>query len=189
MIMIAKNLSISDPVDTLTEGMKICKISNGKSATMFASVDEVDTPFEPSSFDKNNISSKQNLDINCTKEYLDFFTQFDKWAVEYITLNSLRLLGEERPIEKVRDIYKTCIKRDNYEPKLRTKITLEGSGKTRYWSMDKRPRLAPDSWRSTVFKTQIRIAYMYVTEANIGFTLDCMDIQICKELSETTCPF
>ena len=187
--MDSKNLTISDPLPSLIEGLKICKISNGKGATMFASEDEVDTPYEPSSFEKTG-SNKLNLDINCSKEYLNFFTQFDDWAVEYITLNSLRLLGVEHPIEKVKEIYKPCVKRDlSYEPKLKTKITLEGSGRTRYWPMDKRSRLAPDCWPTSVFKTQVRIAFMYVTEANIGFTLDCMDIQISKEFSPTTCPF
>ncbi len=75
--MDSKNLTISDPLPTLIEGLKICKISNGKGATLFAWEDEVDTPYEPSSFEKTG-SNKLNLDINCSKEYLNFFTQFDE---------------------------------------------------------------------------------------------------------------
>ena len=187
--MDAKNLSISDPMVTLIEGLKICKISNGKGATLFASQDEVDTPYEPSAFEKNG-SNKLNLDINCTDEYLTFFTQFDDWAVEYITLNSLRLLGEQLPLEKVSELYKPCVKRIAfYDPKLRTKITTEGLNKTRYWTLDKRARLELGCWETTVFKTQVRIAYMYATASSIGFTLDCTDVQVCKEFSPTACPF
>jgi hypothetical protein len=189
MIMDTTTLSISDPTQTPIAGLKVCKLNNRGEPMWFKSEDEVDTPFAPSSYEKND-SNKQNLDVNCSEAYLKFFTDFDTWAVEYITLNSLRLLGEELPLEKVSELYKPCVKRTaSYEPKLRTKITTQGLNKTRYWTMDKGARLEPGCWETTVFRTRVRMPYMYTTASSIGFTLDCTDVQVCKEFSPTACPF
>jgi hypothetical protein len=100
MIMDCATLSISDPTQTAIDSLKICKVNDGKDMLFFSSQDGVDTPFAPSSFgdDKGN---KQNLDLNCDGEYLEFFTKLDSWAVEYVSLNSVRLLGSYLPIEKV----------------------------------------------------------------------------------------
>ncbi len=133
---------------------------------------------------------KQNLDLNCDGEYLKFFTKLDSWAVEYISLNSVRLLGNNLSTEKVLDIYKPCVRRrGSFNPLLRTKITLDGLALTRYWDAEKKSRLAPACWQTSVFRTRLRIGYLYITSSSIGFALDCTDVQVCQELSLPECPF
>ena len=129
-------LSISDPTQTAIDSLKICKVNNGKDVLFFLSQDGVDTPFAPSSFDEEK-GNKQNLDLNCDGEYLKFFTKLDAWAVEYISLHSVRLLGNNLPIEKVLELYKPCVRRrGSFNPLLRTKITLDGLALTRYWDSE-----------------------------------------------------
>jgi hypothetical protein len=182
-------LSISDPTQTAIDSLKICKLNHGKDVLFFMSEEGIDTPFAPSSFGEES-RNKQNLDLRCDGDYLKFFTKLDTWAVDYITLNSIRLLGASLPIESVLEIYKPCVrKRTSFNPLLRTKITLDGLTPTRYWDTEKKSRLAPNCWQTTVFKTRLRVGYLYITSNSIGFALDCTDIQVCQELSIPECPF
>ena len=150
----------------------------------------METPFTPSSFSDGK-ANKQNLDIRCDGEYLHFFSELDCWAVEYIAVNYLRLFGKQLASDKVAEMYRPCIKKiGSFEPLLRTKITSEGLHRTRYWTMDKKDRMKPECWLASVFKTQIRIGYLYITGSTFGLALDCTDIQVCKEFTPTppACP-
>jgi hypothetical protein len=187
----ANLLSISDPVDTMVVSLKICKIQAGKDSAMWASRIETETPFTPSSFNEGK-ANKLNLDIRCSDEYLDFFSQLDCWAVEYIADNYLRLCGRQLSLNMVKQMYRPCIKKKgNFDPLLRAKITSEGLQRTRYWALDKSSRLKPDCWQATVFKLQVRISDLYVTNDALGLALDCTDVQVCKEFTPVpdVCPF
>jgi len=191
MMLDASSLSISAPTQTAIESLKICKIQTGNNDAIWSSKDEAETPFTPSSFNEEK-PYKQNLDIRCVGEYLDFSSQLDCWAVEYIAANSLRLFGKQLQPNKVKEMYRPCIKKiGDFDPLLRTKISSEGQHRTRYRSLDKTARLKPDCWQATVFKTQIRISYLYVTGSAFGLALDCTDVQVCKEFTPTppVCPF
>jgi hypothetical protein len=187
----ANSLTISDPTQTAVTTLKICRIqADGKDA-IWSSNEEAETPFTPSSFNEAK-ANKQSLDIRCIGDYLSFFSQLDCWAVEYISVNSLRLFGKQLHCNTVKEMYKPCIKKiASFDPLLRAKITLEGSHRTRYWTLDKEARSEPDCWQGTLFKTRIRISYLYVTESAFGLALDCTDVQVCKEFTPVpdVCPF
>jgi hypothetical protein len=183
-------LTISEPVDTMVASLKICKIHSGKESAMWASKVETETPFTPSSFNEVK-ANKLNLDIRCTDEYSDFFSQLDCWAVDYIADNYLRLCGRYLSLNTVKQMYRPCIKKKgNFDPLLRAKITLEGMQRTKYWTLDKSPRLKPDCWQATTFKIKVRISYLYVTNDALGLALDCTDVQVCKEFTPVpdVCP-
>ena len=187
--MDVNSLSISDPTLTAIEGLKICKIQTGKDDAVWSSKDEVETPFTPSSFNEGK-ANKHNLDIRCVGEHLHFFSELDRWAVEYIAVNYLRLFGKQLSPDKVSEMYRPYVRKTgSFDPLLRTKITLEGLHRTRYWAMDKTDRMAPESWPTSVFKAQIRVGYLYISGSTFGLALDCTDIQVCKEISTPVCSF
>ena len=130
MIMDVKSLSISDPTPTAVDSLKLCRIQSGKDVAVWSSKEEVETPFTPSSFNEGKANT-QNLDIRCIGDYLHFFSELDRWAVEYVVVNSLRLFGKQLAPEKAAAMYRPCIKKiGSFDPLLRTKITLEGQHRT-----------------------------------------------------------
>ena len=172
MLLDANLLSISDPTQTAIGSLKICKIQAGSNDAIWSSRGQTETPFAPSSFNEEKPNTL-NLSIRCSDEYSDFFSQLDCWAVEYIADNSLRLCGKQLSLNKVKQMYRPCLKKKgNFDPLLRTKISSEGLHRTRYWSLDRTSRLEPDCWPLTMFKTRIRISYLYVTGDALGLAPD-----------------
>ena len=108
--MDVKSLSISDPTPTAVDSLMLCRIQSGKDVAVWSSKEEVETPFTPSSFNEGK-ANKQNLDIRCIGEYLHFFSELDRWAVEYVVVNSVRLFGKQLAPEKAAAMYRPCIKR------------------------------------------------------------------------------
>ena len=191
MIMDVKSLSISGPTPTAVDSLNLCRIRCGQDDAVWSSKEEVETPFTPSSFNEVK-ANKQNLDIRCIGDYLQFFSELDRWALEYVVVNSVRLFGKKLTREKAAAMYRPCIKKiGTFDPLLRTKLTLEGQHRTIYWTMAGEDRNKPECWQATVFKTRIRIGYLYITESTFGLALECTDVQVCKEFTPAplVCPF
>jgi len=67
----------------------------------------------PSSTVKNNLIKSGDLyilDLNCSDNVVKTFNTIDNYVIEYITKNSVQLLGKEHDQAKIEDIYKETVR-------------------------------------------------------------------------------
>ena len=183
--------SIANPVPCRNGLVKICQIQGSDGDIIsWDSSKLTSTPFVPSCYDAKEKASKTSLELTCTNEYLKFFRSLDQWCIEYLVIHSQRLLGGQRSYDWVQNMYKPCVKQiGSFNPLLRTKIVNEGMNVTRYWTLDKKPRAEPEMWMACTLRARVRVAYLYISEAGCGMTLECSDIQVCSEPKPPVCPF
>ena len=185
-----KTLKICRAVPTANGAIKICKIEKqDRSDAHWTSTDTTETPFTPSCYEEGNRPNRLSLDLRCEGECLEFFKSLDAWAIEQIAINGSTVFGKSFSYEEVKNMYRPCVRKSpSFDPLLRTKLTTGGYHPTRFWGTDRKSRKAPENWPTATLRTQIHIAYLYISESACGLALECTDIQV-SEPSPITCPF
>ena len=103
--------SIANPVPCRNGLVKICQIQGSDGDIIsWDSRELTSTPFVPSCYEAKEKASKTSLELTCTNEYLKFFRSLDQWCLEYLVINSQRLLGGQRSYDWVANMYKPCVK-------------------------------------------------------------------------------
>ena len=63
---------------------------------------EVECPFNPGSYDKDESALRQNIVFRLNDELEKFCTHLDSWALDYMQTNSERLLGKALTREQIK---------------------------------------------------------------------------------------
>lgn len=183
-------MQLADP-QVNTKGAKFCPLlSDGQKITKTFGSQEVPlrSQWGPSSFD-NSDAGRKNFDLLCDSSMISFLGEIDKWAKEYITEHSQRILGKQMTAEQVQDSYRPLLQqRGSYPANLRCKINLAGVRKTRLWGADGQPREAPDSWQCASYAAKVEFSHLYLMgQRDCGIVVNLTDLQIFDHDME--CPF
>jgi hypothetical protein len=145
--------------------------------------------FEPGSFDKDPTAQRLNLVLECDDDFQAQIAAFDAWFVEYLTLNSERLLKRKMSPEQVVNGYCSCVKLPtggkSFQPTLKTKIDLEGVGTIRCWDTSGASISMPYTWRGLKLKPRLLFSHLWIMGAQFGVVLKITDAEIaCDDVPE-----
>ena len=131
-------------------GAKSCALTDG-SAKCILTVGSRDslltTPFGACSFGEEQ-TSRKNCELRLPPQWLQYFKNFDAWAITYLAEHSERLFKKLLTADQVKEMYKPCVsQRGSYPATLRCKINIGGPTAVRCWNaLDQRMSI-PDDFR------------------------------------------
>ena len=171
--------SLADQLIT-PKGGKICLLSsNGARVTLQPSVSPIQTPFAPSTFDKQP-SGRMNLSLQCSEAMTAYFERLDAWTKDYVHTHAERLLKKPTTREEIESGYHSPVSRSGeYLPLLRTKITMDGPRVCQFWGSDGHLRDAPIDWKSVGLRPALSILHLYIMGKEFGWVIICTDLEIC----------
>ena len=86
-----ESLFIHD-VHVNTKGIKTAAFSTNDKQLLHFAASTSKAPFGPSNFDKDETANRQNLEIRLQQEHIAFFEKLDEYMIQYLSVNSERLL-------------------------------------------------------------------------------------------------
>ena len=179
-------LSISG-INVNSRGSKtaVVLLDNERYAHVFEQ--EVECPFNPGSYDKDESALRQNIVFRLNDELEKFCTELDSWALDYVEKNSERLLGKQLTAEQVKIGYVSNIKKQEGKlPLVKFKINMPGANKpTRCWSEDGAPMKFLQSWAGTAMKIKVLVSHLWImgsgAKSEFGFVIVLTDVMAQDE--------
>ena len=179
---------INDQIST-SRGSKICLLTNnekGNKQIDFIPDQPVTAPFGYSSFDE--FAQRKNFDIRCSPEMEEYFTQLNKWTLNYVANHSERLLKRKASTEQIQDMYKSPLNvKQGYAALLKAKVNTTGNNAIRFWDADGELTDEPTDWKTTKIIPQLRIRQLWLMGGNFGWVIEITDCQIFPRVMQ--CPF
>ena len=180
--------SIGDVVCT-SRGSKIAPLKCEGKHCVYTPESYLRVVFEPGSFDKDPTAQRLNLVLECDDDFQAQIKAFDVWFVEYLTINSERLLKRKMSPEQVADGYCSCVKLPpggkSFQPTLKTKIDLDGLGAIRCWDTNGASITMPYTWRGLRVKPRLNFSHLWIMGAQFGVVLKITDVEIaCSDVPE-----
>ena len=171
------------------KGGKICLLnSNGARVSLESSFAPMQAPFGPSTYDKQP-ASRMNLALQCGEPTQAFFERLNEWTKDYTQAHAERLFKKPMTREEIDAGYRSPLSvAGEYLPLVRTKITVEGPKACKFWTLEGKPREAPEDWRKVSLRPILSISHLYIMGKEFGWVILCTDIQICDS-PQTSCPF
>ena len=180
--------SIGDVVCT-SRGSKIAPLKCDGKHCVYTPDSYLRVVFEPGSFDKDPTAQRLNLVLECDDDFQTQIKAFDAWFVEYLTVNSERLLKRKMSPEQVVNGYCSCVKLPtggkSFQPTLKTKIDLEGNGTIRCWDTNGASISMPYTWRGLKLKPRLLFSHLWIMGAQFGVVLKLTDAEIaCDDVPD-----
>ena len=182
-------LQLSD-VYTSARGSKTCRLRtlDGAGVVYTTAAEEgLTAPFGPSCFDKSAAVARVNLDVRLDDEgALSYFDGLDKWAVEYLAANSVRLFKRSLTEEQAKVNYPPCVRRkEGYAPLLHAKIALEGAGDAaHFWDASGVERKPPEDWRNAKLQLRVHVSHVWLMNSGYGFVINITDVRVLSKARE-----
>ena len=186
--------SIGDVVCT-SRGSKIAPLKCEGKHCVYTPDSYLRVIFEPGSFDKDPTAQRLNLVLECDDDFQAQIAAFDAWFVEYLTVNSERLLKRKMSPEQVANGYCSCVKLPtgwkSFQPTLKTKIDLEGLGTIRCWDTNGASISMPYTWRGLKLKPGFLFSHLLASCFAFSFFNFCGDLcpnhssaSLCSQTTE-----
>ncbi len=151
------------------------------------SIQDVLSPFEPSSFVEE--STRKTITLRLNKEWDAAVDCFEACILHEAASRSEEFFGRPLGEEEVREMYKPITKKTGEYPRnLRAKLNTSGFYAARYWSADKTRLDARETLSNTPFNVREALRALWIGEDAWGVVADCTDVQLVG-LSSEVCPF
>ncbi len=171
------------------KGAKSALLTCKTGPVTFVASKSCESPFGATNFDRDVTAVRQNLELRLTKELEDYFSEFDTWAVGYLSANSERLFKKPLTVAQVKEIYHSPVKHsEKYEPLLRTKLTTSGNWATRYWDSDGKALAPPACLKGVRLIPRLHLSHLWIMGSSCGFAVNATDLKL-EEVPDVTCPF
>jgi hypothetical protein len=182
-------LHLADAVIS-ARGAKSCALTDG-SAKCIITVGARDalltTPFGLCSFGEEP-TQRKSIELRLNPQWLEYFQNFDSWAVTYLSVNSERLFKKQLTVDQLKEMYKPCVsQRGSYPATLRCKATLGGSAAVRCWDALDQRMAVPEDWRNYELLPRVHISHLWQMSRECGFVMNIQDCMCIQQNSE--CPF
>ena len=118
----------------------------------------------------------------------EYFTQLNKWTLNYVANHSERLLKRKASTEQIQDMYKSPLNvKQGYAALLKAKVNTTGNNAIRFWDADGELTDEPTDWKTTKIIPQLCIRNMWLMGGNFGWVIEVSDCQVFPHIM--TCPF
>ena len=135
--MTSSGWQLRDPTVS-ARGAKSCALVNAKfekiNLTLGSKSDPVKTPFGATTFGDEN-ATRRTLEFTLAHDdAVEFWKQFDQWAVNYLAEHSPRLLKKKHSVDQILALYKSPMQqKGDYRPILRCKVNVSGNNAVCCW--------------------------------------------------------
>ncbi len=150
-------------------------------------VNNVVSPFEPSSFIEN--CYRKSLTLRLPTEWADPFECMEACLRAEVSQQATRFFDTPQTPEQIEEMYSPVSKKvGDYPRNLRCKINTTGSTSTRYWAADKTHMKAPETLVNTRWNARVVLNGLWFSGDKWGLVIDATDLMIVEEPA-FECPF
>ncbi len=151
------------------------------------SIQDVLSPFEPSSFVEE--STRKTITLRLNKEWDAAVDCFEACILHEAASRSEEFFGRPLGEEAVREMYKPISKKTgDYPRNLRVKLNTAGLYAARYWGSDKTRLDPPGTLAGVALNVRVSLRSLWIGDDAWGVVADCTDLQVAEQGSEE-CPF
>ncbi len=150
-------------------------------------IDDVFSPFEPSSFVEE--SSRKTITLRLNKEWDAALDCFEACILHEATSRSAEFFGRSLGEEEVCEMYKPMTKKTgDYPRNLRAKLNTAGAYAARYWAADKTRLDPPKTLAGAFLNVHVSLRAIWIGDDAWGVVADCTDLQLAEQ-APVDCPF
>ncbi len=151
------------------------------------SIQDVLSPFEPSSFVEE--SNRKTLTLRVNNEWDSALDCFEACLLHEATSRSAEFFGRSLGEEEVREMYKPFSKKTcDYPRNLRAKLNTAGPYAARYWAADKTRLDPPGTLAGVALNVRVSLRALWIGDDAWGVVAECTDLQLAEQGPEE-CPF
>ena len=155
--------------------------------TIVLAIDDVFSPFEPSSFVEE--SSRKTITLRLNKEWDAALDCFEACILHEATSRSAEFFGRSLGEEEVCEMYKPITKKTgDYPRNLRAKLNTAGPYAARYWAADKTRLDPPGTLAGVALNVRVSLRALWIGDDAWGVVAECTDLQLAEQGPEE-CPF
>ena len=178
-----------------SKGQKACALTASHQPVRFQLGKGLRTKFGATNFDRTD-TPRRNLDFDLTEneEVLANLRAVDKWAIEYITANSERLMKKSMTRAEVELRYQPLVKTYGASAGVKTKINLRGNRDATFWVDDKGTcvQLAhppeDSAWQDSSYDVFCTLPQLWIMNTNFGWILETVAAKL-QPHAPAPCPF
>ncbi len=180
---------LNDVIISASKGAKSAALVCGEGPVVFTASKACEAPFGVNNFDGDTTAVRQNLKLRATKDLVEYFADFDAWAVGYLAANSERLFKKQLTEAQIKETYHSPVKpSEKYDPLLRTKINTSGNYATRFWDTESKAIAYPASLKGVQLIPRLHVSHLWIMGSSCGFAINCTDLRL-EEVPVVECPF
>ena len=186
------NYALGDAIVN-TRGAKSCTLT-GKDGdkvifTLGSQDQPTNSPFGASSYN-DEATTRKTIDFRLTPEQEAEWSEFDAWAVDYLTEHSERLFKKKLERAQVSEHYRSPVsKKDPYPATLRCKINVAGKAEVRCWRFDGERATLPEDLRVSDLVPRLHLSHLWVMGRDFGFVLNVLDLCLLDGSGAVEFPF
>ncbi len=151
------------------------------------SIQDVLSPFEPSSFVEE--STRKTLTLRLNKEWDAAFDCFEACLLYEVATRSDEFFGRALGEEEAQEMYKPISKKTGEYPRnLRVKLNTAGFYAARYWAADRTRLDPPETLAGVSLNVRVVLRALWIGDDAWGVVADCTDLQLAIQPIEE-CPF
>ena len=151
------------------------------------SIQDVLSPFEPSSFVEE--STRKTITLRLNKEWDAAVDCFEACILHEAASRSEEFFGRPLGEEVVREMYKPISKKTgDYPRNLRVKLNTAGPYAARYWGSDKTRLDPPGTLAGVALNVRVSLRALWIGDDAWGVVAECTDLQLAEQGPEE-CPF
>ena len=186
---ITQSYELADVHVSAAKGAKSALLTCKTGPVVFIGTKACEAPFGATNFDRDVTAVRQNLELRLSPEQEKYFSDFDAWAVEYLSSHSERLFKKQLTVAQIKETYHSCVKqKEKYDPLLRTKLNMSGGWATRFWDTAGKALAPLASLKGVRLIPRLQISHLWVMGTSCGFAINATDLQI-EEVPVVECPF
>ena len=180
---------LNDVLISASKGAKSATLVCGDGPVFFLASKACEAPFGANTFDGDTTAVRQTMELRATKELVEYFADFDAWAVGYLAANSERLFKKQLTEAQIKDQYHSPLKHsEKYDPLLRTKVNTSGGRATRFWDTEGKVMAYPASLKGALLVPKLHISHMWIMGTSCGFAVNVTDMRL-EDVPSVACPF
>ena len=106
---------------------------------------------------------------------------FELWIVEYLQLNSERLLKRPLTLEQAKLGFSSClfVSDKGYNTTLKTKIDVAGTRKVICWDAEGKEMSAlPERWKDVMVRPRMHLSHLWVMGQQFGVVIQVTDVEV-----------
>ena len=186
---ITHTYELADVHISAARGAKSSLLTCKTGAVIFKATKACECPFGATNFDRDVTAVRQNLELRLSPKQEEYFSEFDAWAVEYLSSHSERLFKKQLTVAQIKESYHSPVKqKETYDPLLRTKLNMSGARATRFWDTEGKPLAPLASLKGVWLIPRLQISHLWIMGTSCGFAINATDLQI-EEVPVVECPF